>query len=171
MFKRYLEAGEIVATHGVKGELRISPWANSPEFLEGFGTFYFHGGESSRKVERARVHKSLLIVKFAGIDDIGAAMPLIREIIYIDRNDVCLPEGSFFEQDIIGLSVIDQKSGKEYGTVSYVQRTGRNDVYAVASPDGKETLIPAIPDVVRLIDPEGGKILITPLKGLFDDEN
>lgn len=171
MLKQYLETGEIAATHGVKGELRIFPWADSPEFLTGFGTLYFDGGATARKVENARVHKSMTIVKFEGIDDITAAMELLHKIVFIDRRDVALPEGSYFEQDIIGLAVLNLDTGRKYGEVSYVQKTGGNDVYAVRSPDGRETLIPAIPEVVKRIDPENGEILITPLKGLFEDEN
>ena len=188
MYKQFLEAGQIVSTHGIKGELNVTPWCDQPEFLMGFDRFYFKEGSEERAVESVRTNKSLVIVKFEGINEIDEAVKLIKSIIYFDRSGVTLPEGSYFEQDLLGLEVIDDISGKSYGRLTSVLHTGANDVYGI-SPQGsvsqqgsvtqqgdtikhgKEVLIPAIKDVIKAVDIEGGRMLITPLKGLFEDED
>jgi 16S rRNA processing protein RimM len=190
MYKQFLEAGQIVSTHGIKGELNVTPWCDQPEFLMGFDRFYFKEGKDGREeraVESVRTNKSLVIVKFEGINEIDEAVKLIKSIIYIDRSGVTLPEGSYFEQDLMGLEVIDDISGKSYGCLTSVLHTGANDVYGVTplcipqqgsvpqqgntTQHGKEVLIPAIKDVIKAVDIEGGRMLITPLKGLFEDED
>lgn len=168
MKKRYLEAGQIVNTHGLKGEVRVMPWCDEPDFLADFDGFYFDNGAVFQKVESVRVNKSVVLIKFEGVNEINDAMKLIRKVIYIDRDWVELPEGSYFEQDLLGLSVEDAETGHVYGVLGEVGRTGANDIYRV--DDGKNQVwIPAIKDVVKSVDIAGGKMLITPLKGLFDD--
>jgi 16S rRNA processing protein RimM len=169
MLKQFLEAGQIVSTHGIDGEVRVMPWCDSPDFLTEFDRLYFKEGRESMEVESARPHKTLALIKFVGVDNLDAAMKLIKSIVYIDRAQVTLPEGSYFEQDIIGLDVIDADTGERYGTLSSVGRTGANDVYGVTRANG-EVLIPAIKDVIKTVDIEGGRMLITPLKGLFDED-
>jgi 16S rRNA processing protein RimM len=145
----------------------------------GFDRFYFKEGKDGREeraVESVRTNKSLVIVKFEGINEIDEAVKLIKSIIYIDRSGVTLPEGSYFEQDLMGLEVIDDISGKSYGCLTSVLHTGANDVYGISRQGdtlkhGKEVLIPAIKDVIKAVDIEGGRMLITPLKGLFEDED
>ena len=171
MLKRYLEAGRIVGTHGLLGEVKVTPWCDSPEFLLQFKSLYFDEGALERRVASARVHKTLVLIRFEGIDSIDGAMKLIKKVIYIDRELVKLPEGNYFEQDLIGLRVEDEKSGRVYGRLSAVYYTGANDVYAVQPETGAEVLIPAIPDVIRRVEPEAGRMLITPLRGLFEDED
>lgn len=168
--KRYLEAGRVVATQGLDGAVRVQPWCDGPEFLTRFSRFYFDGaGRTARAVAQARVQKNVTVIHFEGISTIDEAKLLLRAVIYIDRQDVELPAGSYFEQDFIGLSVQDAQTGRVYGTLTEVLRTGANDVYAVKDAAGKETLIPAIRQVIAAVDVEEGVMRITPLKGLFDD--
>ena len=74
MKKQFLEAGEIVNTHGVGGEVRIQPWTNTPEFLLDFRTLYIDGRPV--RVLRARVHKSCVIARFDGVDSFDGANAL-----------------------------------------------------------------------------------------------
>ncbi len=171
MLKQYLEAGKIVTTHGLKGEVKVQPWTDSPGELMEVGTLYLNKGTSPMEVERARGQGEMLIVKFKGIDVIEQAQPLRGRILYVDRKDIPLEEGQFFIQDIIGLRVTDADDGHEYGTIVEVSKTGANDVYHVKFPNGKIGLVPRIPQVVLKISPEDGEAVIRPLKGLFDDEN
>lgn len=170
MKKRYLEAGQIVNTHGIKGEVRVKPWCDSPQFLTQFDGFYFNEGTLYRKVKSVRVNKELVIVKFDGIDDMNSALPLVRNVIYIDREWVTLPEGSYFEQDLLGLSVEDEATGEVYGVLGEIGKTGANDIYRVDCGD-RQVWIPAIKQVVKSVDLSAGKMLVTPIKGMFDDEN
>lgn len=168
MLKRFLEAGLIVGTHGLNGEVRIDPWCDSPDFLKEFKGFYLEAGEKYFKAEWVKTRKSIAIVKFAGIDNIDAAAGINRKIIYIDRTWVTLPKGSYFEQDLIGLEVLDADTGENYGILNEVAKTGANDIYRV-DKDGRETWIPAAGGTVKSVDLENGRMLISPVKGLFHD--
>ena len=171
MQKKYLEIGVISGTHGIKGELRVQPWCDSAEILSEFKNLYFDNGNTLVNILSARVHKSLVLMQIEGIETVEQAANLRNKVLYVDRKDMSLPKGSYFIQDLIGLEVIDFDNGKKYGLLSDVSRTGANDVYHVKMENNKEQLIPAIPDVIKKIDLEDGKVLISPLKGLFDDED
>ncbi len=168
MKKQFLDSGKIVGTHGIKGEVRIDPWADSPAFLAEFKTLYLDDrGEQKIKV-KSRPHKNITLCKIEGVDTIEDAERLRGKVVYINRDDVALDSGVHFVQDLIGLEVRDFDTGEVYGVLSDVLRTGANDVYEIKK-DGKAYLAPVIDDVVREINVEGGYVLITPMKGIFDD--
>ena len=171
MLKQFLEAGKIVGTHGVKGELRVEPWCDSAEFLAGFKTLYWDCGAAPVRVLSARPHKNLLLITVEGCSSATEGDLLRGRVLYLDRRDVKLPEGKFFIQDMIGLSVLDADNGRKYGVLTDVMKTGANDVYQVTGEDGKEYLLPVIPDVIIDTDPEAGKLLIRPIKGIFEYED
>ena len=104
------------------------------------------------------------------IDTMESAEKLKMRDIYVKRDEIPpLPEGRYYISDIIGLSV-KSDSGEELGEVSDVFSTGSNDVYSVKK-DGKELLIPVIDEVVKKIDLDNKEIIITPIKGLINDED
>ena len=82
---KYIEAGQIVNTHGIHGEVKIQPWVDSPEFLRKFKTLYIRNAPV--KVRSARVHKGSVIASLEGVDDVNAAMALKNQTVYIDRAD------------------------------------------------------------------------------------
>lgn len=168
--KQYLEIGKIVGTHGIKGEVRIQPWADSGEFAAGFKRMYFSEGKECVDIISARPHKNIVIAKIKGVDSIEQADVLRGRILYIDRADAHLPEGRYFIQDLIGCEVKDADSGRVYGKISDVSSTGSNDVYHIASPEGKEYLIPAIDQVLAEKDIENGTIFIHYMSGMFDED-
>lgn len=172
MRKEYLEIGKVVGTHGVRGELRVEPWCDTPAFLTKRKTLYWDAaGTRPVGVRGARVHKTLVLLLLEGVESVEAADALRGKILYVARADVHLPEGRFFIQDLIGLSVFDADSGRRYGTLSDVFATGANDVYEVTGEDGRTYLIPAIPDVLVHTDPDAGRMEIRPVRGIFDDED
>lgn len=166
--KQFLETGKITGTHGLKGEVRVQPWADSPEFLADFEELYLDNGNKKLEITSARVHKNMLIMKIRGVDTIEEADKLRNKVLYMNRDDVELEEGAYFIQDLIGLDVIDDETGERLGRLDDVSETGANDVYHVKTDDGREFLIPVIPDVVREISPEQGFVRIFKMKGLFD---
>ena len=117
----------------------------------------------------ARPHKSLLLVKLRGIETVEQADALRGKILYLDRGEVNLPEGRYFIQDLIGLTVSDADSGAVYGVLTDVIATGANDVYEITSPQGKKHLMPAVEEMVPEISPEKGFIFVRPIRGIFDD--
>lgn len=167
--RQFLEAGQIVGTHGVRGEVRLQPWCDSPAVLTPIKTLYFDEGKRAVKAA-CRPHKNLALVKLAGVDTVEAAAALRGTVLYLHRNDVKLEKGRYFICDLIGLTVVDDDTGETYGTCCDVSSTGANDVYHLQTADGKEVLMPAIPDVIRKVDIDGGEIRIFAMAGLFDDE-
>ena len=170
MLKQYLEAGRIVGTHGVRGEMRVECWCNTPAFLSNFRTLYLDEGKTPLSVT-CRPHKNIALLTVKGVGSIEEADKLRGKILYIDRDDVRLPEGEHFVQDIIGLKVTDVDHGTVYGTVKDVLKTGSNDVYEMQGEDKKLYYIPVIPDIIDRLDFETGAVYIHPMKGLFDDED
>ena len=170
MLKQYLEAGKIVGTHGVRGEMRVECWCNTPAFLSKFKTLYLDEGRTALSVT-CRPHKNIALLTVKGVGSIEEADELRGKILYIDRKDVKLEKGEHFVQDIIGLQVVDVDTEKVYGEVKDVLKTGSNDVYEMKGADNKLYYIPVIPDIIIDRDFEQGKVLIRPMKGLFDDED
>lgn len=161
MKQQYLEAGQIVNTHGIKGEVRIVPWADSALFLKKFKTFYIDN--KPVRVLSSRVHKDMLIAQLEGITDINAAMPLKNKVIKIDRNDARLPKGSFFIQDILGASVVDE-GGNEVGKLTDVLDRPGGQIYEVKGET--EHLIPAVPEFVLKVDVDEGIIVVHLIEGM-----
>lgn len=170
MQKQYLEVGKIVGTHGVRGEMRVECWANSPDFLKKFKKLYLDEGKAAISVT-CRPHKNIALMTAENVKSIEEADLLRGKILYIDRNDVKLDKGEHFVQDIIGLQVIDADNGAVYGVVKDVLKTGSNDVYEMKAEDGKLFYIPVIPDILDRFDFDSGAVYIHPMKGLFDDED
>lgn len=171
MKKEFLECGKVVTTHGIRGELKVQPWCDGPEFLCDFPTLYLDGqGSASLRVVSAKAHKNMTIIKVEGIDTMEAAEGYRGKILFIRRSDAHMEPGDYFIQDLIGLRVVDgDDPNLAYGTLSDVSETGANDVYHITTPQGGEVLIPAIKQVVLSVDLEGETMVIRPLKGLFDD--
>lgn len=163
--KQYLEAGEIVNTHGIGGELRIMPWADSPEFLLTFSEFTIDG--VCYKVEKIRVHKTCVLLKLAGIDAMEAAARMRGKRLLIDREHALLPDGAVFITDLIGLPVY--ADGVEIGKITDVLQRPGNDVYVVQGEH--EYLIPAVKEFVPELDPEKGFLAVHLIEGMRTDEN
>lgn len=159
--KQYIEAGRIVNTHGVAGEVKIEVWLDSPQFLKSFKRCFIDKREV--KLLSARVHKGFLIAKLEGVEDVNAAMALKGRTVFIDRSDARLPKGAFFLQDIIGASVVDEQ-GSEIGKLADVMETPASNVYVVKGE--REHLIPAVPEFILSTDAENGIITVHLIEGM-----
>ena len=164
MKKEFIEIGKIVGTHGVRGMVRIQPWADNGEFLCSFDTMYTENGIRALNVETAKPHGNVVIAQISGISSIEDAEKLRGKILLVKRED------AYFVSELIGCKVSDSETGLEYGEISDVSSTGANDVWHIKK-NGKEYLLPAIDQVVKTVDIEKGTVTIAPMKGLFDDEN
>ena len=172
MIKEYLEIGEITGTHGIRGELRVNPFCDSPEFFTRFKTLYSDSNGCCAVKVKSRPHGNIVLVKMESVDSIEEAQKLRGKILYMKRSDANLPEGRYFIAELTGCEVRDaDDENKTYGTLTDVSPTGANDVWHITAENGREYLIPAIPDVVIKTDVEKNLIFIRPLKGIFDDEN
>ena len=169
--KQFLEACKIVGTHGIKGDLRVQSWCDSPAVLCGLKTLFLDNkGKEPVTVTMAKAHKNIVLMHINGVDTVQAADTVRNKILYLNRDDITLDDGDFFIEDLIGLPVLDVDTGAEYGTLSDVSFTGANDVYHIKSQSGKEYLIPAIPEVVIETDTHNSVMKIRPIKGIFDED-
>ena len=167
MKKEFLEAGKIVTTHGIRGEVKIMPYTDTPELLAEFDRLFMGRNKDEVTIVRSRVFKNMVIAKIEGVDTPEDAEKLRNKLLYMHRDDLELGEYTYFIQDLIGMEVRDADSDELYGVIDDVMQTGANDVYVVKSGD-KELLVPAIADVVISTDIDGNVMTIRPLDGLFD---
>ncbi|MBS7219037.1 MAG: 16S rRNA processing protein RimM [Oscillospiraceae bacterium] len=165
MKQQFLEVGKITNVHGLMGEVRVQPWADSPEFLCQFKTLYVDKAHWPIQVERARVHKNMVILKLEGVTDVNGATAMRNAILYIDRKDVNLPEGSFFLADLMGMEVQDAKTGEVLGHLADVLTLPANNVYVVRGGP-REILIPAVDEFVAEIDLDGNCMRVNMVEGL-----
>ena len=169
MKEKYIETGKIVGTHGIRGEVRVQPWCDSPEFLTPFKTLYLDKNGTAIKV-KCRPNKNVVLMKIKDVDTIEQAEMLRGKVVYIDRDDAALEDGTYFQCDLFGCEVFDADTNEKLGVICDVSQTGANDVWHIKR-ETREYLIPSIPDVVINVDIDGGRVVIRPLKGIFDDEN
>lgn len=162
---QYLEVGKVTNVHGLMGEVKVQPWADSPEFLCQFKTLYVDEAHFPMTVQRARVHKNMVIIKFEGPTDVPSALSLRNAILYIDRSDVDLPEGAFFLADIYGLEVRDAATGEVLGKIADVLTLPANNVYVVRG-GARELMIPAVPQFIAETNIEAGYIRVNMMEGL-----
>lgn len=165
--KKYLESGVIATTHGVRGEMKMQPWSDGPEFLQQFKRVFIDGREY--KLLAARIQKSMNIIKLEGIDDIDQAIRYRGKIVSIDRDDIKLEEGTYFVQDLIGLSVYDRRTEKVIGKLREVNNLPAGDIYVVRDGE-KDYLIPVNPVFVKETDMENGMIYVETIKGMLNDD-
>lgn len=167
--KPFLEVGEIVGTHGVRGELRVQPWCDSPEQFTAFKRLYWDAAGTKPVSVKGRPHKNMALVRVEGVDTVEAAAALRGRLLYVNRRDLRLPPDRYLVQDLIGMRVVDADDGTLYGELTDVSQTGANAVYHMRTDKG-EVLIPAIPSVVISVDTKADILRLRPMKGLLDDE-
>ena len=111
---QFLEAGEIVTTHGVRGEMKVLPWADGPDFLCDFNRVRIDGTEY--KVESCRIQKTCNLLKVQGVDTVEAAQTLRGKTVEVYREDA--PKDLIFVAELIGMSdrLIILKDGIISGT-------------------------------------------------------
>ena len=167
MKKEFLEAGKIVTTHGIRGEVKIMPYTDTPDLLAEFDRLFLGKERKEVFITRSRVFKNTVIAKIDGVDTPEDAEKLRNKMLYMHRDDLELDEDTYFIADLIGVEVRDADSGQVYGKIADVMQTGANDVYVIKGGD-REYLVPAIADVVVSTDVDGGIMTIRPLDGLVD---
>lgn len=171
--KRFMELGKIVSTQGVKGEVRIHPWSDEPEFLLQFDTLYFDSeGKQPIKVEKSRSQKNVVIMKFPDVNTVEDANKLRGKVIYMDRDELDLPDGVYFIQDLIGLEIIDADDNSvKYGELVDVSKTGASDVYHVENSKTKKMYyVPAVPKFIIETNLDENYMSVRPIQGMFDED-
>jgi 16S rRNA processing protein RimM len=165
--------GTIGAAQGLRGEVRVKSYTDDPMALGEYGHLHTKDGRVLEVLD-VRQAKTVVVVRFRGINDRDAAEALAGIDLYVERDslpDDELDEDEFFYADLEGLDAVDA-AGTSFGTVSGVYDFGAGDLLELKGPNRRPTLIPFSEAAVLEIDLEGGKILIDPIAaGLIDDPN
>ncbi len=171
MKQPFLEIGQIVAPHGIAGELRVQYWCDSVDTLASLNTVYFDAsGRKAVALLSARLQKNVAVLQLEGIGTRDEAEALRGQVLYAKREDIPLPKGSHFIADLVGLTVVDADSGCCYGKIAEVLQPGANDVYVLKDKTGAERLFPAAEEFVISLDWESETMTVRPPEGLFDED-
>ena len=160
---QFLEAGEIVTTHGVRGEMKVLPWADGPDFLVEFDRVRIGGTEY--KVENCRIQKTCNLLKVQGVDTVEDAQLLRGKTVEVYREDA--PEDLIFVAELIGIRVY--ADGTEIGKITEVLTLPGNDVYVVKGEH--EYMIPAVKAFVLETDMENERMEVNLIQGMRTDES
>lgn len=162
MKKPFLEGGQIVNTHGIKGEVKLVSWCDSPAVLAAVPTYYIEG--AAVKVRAARVHQGNVLALLEGVEDVNAAMHLKGKTVLLKREDLPPPPGGYFLADLLGLAVVDAVSGQTLGELADILYPSSQNVYVVKG--GRDILIPAVPQFIESVDVDGGVMRVRLIEGM-----
>ena len=159
----FIQAGEIVTTHGVRGEVKVLPWSDGPDFLCEFERIRIEG--KTYEIENCRIQKTCNLLKISGVDTVEDGQALRGKIVEVFREDV--PEGLIFADELIGMEVISD--GENLGKIADVLDYPGNKVYVV---EGKHSyMIPAVKQFVISTDLERNEMQVTIIEGMRTDED
>ncbi|ODA66198.1 Ribosome maturation factor RimM [Methyloligella halotolerans] len=161
--------GEIGAAHGLKGELRLRSFTESPAAIADYGALETLDGGRSFKIAQLREGPKGLVVKFKGVNDRNAAEALTGTKLYVDRDK--LPESEpdeWYYADLIGLVAVDGE-GAALGLVTAVHNFGASDIIELAPESGPTLLVPFTEEAVPEVDMEAGRLTVHIPEGLVDE--
>lgn len=164
--EQFLNVGQIVNTHGVKGEVKVFPLTDDPMRFKKLKKVIIDNKEV--QILSHKFQKDRVILKLEGVDTMDDAIRLKGKYLKVSREDaVKLPKDTYFIADLIGCSVFDTDE-TPLGEIYDVIKTGSNDVYWVKGI--KELLIPVLKEIVLDINVEDKKIVIKPVKEWQDED-
>ena len=159
----YIEAGEIVTTHGVRGEVKVLSWLDSPEMLCEFDRCRISGREYA--MDAVRVQKTCNLVKLRGVDTVEDAQKLRGETMELYREDIS--DELIFAAELVDVEVY--ADGACIGKIKEVLDYPGNSVYVVQGE--REYLIPAVKEFILSTDLERNQMQVKLLKGMASDED
>lgn len=166
--EKFLRIGVITTTHGLNGEVKVYPTTDSLDRFKQVKRVILVTPKEKIETEitEARFFKNLAIVKFAAFDNVDQVKNLHGTDVMIYREDgQKLEPGEYYIADLIGCSVVDEE-GREVGILKDVLQTGANDVYIVEK-EGKEILLPVIPQCIKNVDVENSLVTVRIMEGLI----
>ncbi len=169
MSERLIPLGEIVATYGIKGWLKLKPYNPDTVFFSSTQKIFLEKGGtcSPHLLEASRFQRGLVLLKLHGIEGIGDADKWLGSILSVDEETLQpLGPGEYYHYQVLGLDVFDLQ-GRWIGVVTRIWSKAGGDLYVVTGAS-KEYLIPAVKEVVEKVDIPEGKIIINPPAGLLD---
>ncbi len=166
MRQTMIDAGEIVTTHGVRGEVKVMPWLDSPDMLCEFERCRIDGKEY--KIDSCRVQKSCNLMKLSGVETMEDAQAMRGKTIQLYRDDI--DDDVIFAAELIGVDVICD--GKTIGKITEVLDYPGNSVYVVGDDKKKDAyMIPAVKAFILSTDIEKNEMHVKLIEGMRTDEN
>ena len=166
---KYLEIGQIVNTFGIKGMVKIKPFTDDINRFDRLKKVYISNknGKKEYQIQEVKYHKNMVLMKLEGIDTPEQADLLRQSYLLVDRADEePLEEGVYYIVDLLGLEVYTDEN-KLLGKVEDIFNTGSNDIYVIKDEMGKQILLPGIPEVLKNVDLEKGRITVHLIPGLI----
>ncbi len=159
----FIEAGEIVSTHGVRGEVKLLTWLDDPEMLCEFDRCRIGGKEYA--MEQVRVQKTCNLVKLEGVDTMEEAQALRGKVLELYREDI--DDAVIFAAELIGMEVF--AAGEKLGKIVQVLDYPGNSVYVVKGT--YEYMIPAVNAFILSTDLDANRMEVRLIEGMRSDEN
>ena len=164
----YLNVGFLRRPHGVRGEIMLEIQTEHPEIFIPDAQFYIGEEHQPYTIASSRPHKKGILLSFENIQDRDKIGKFRNTHVYAKISELPkLDDHEFYDYEIIGLEIIEEATKKSLGKIKEIIKTGANDVYVAMQDDGKEILIPAIPDVVLEIDIDSKIMYVFLLDGLI----
>ena len=160
---QFVEAGEIVSTHGVRGEVKVLPWLDCPEMLCEFDRCRIEGKEY--KIDQCRVQKTCNLVKLSGIDTMEDAQAMRGKTIELYRDDI--DDEVIFAAELVGVEVFCE--GEQIGKIVDVLDYPGNSVYVVKGKH--EYMIPAVSAFILETNMAENTMQVKLIEGMRSDEN
>ena len=164
-----ISVGRIVRPHGIRGEVKVAPLTDRPEIFEELRSVYVEDAQGNGEwveIEGVRVQAERIIPKLSNIDDRDGAEGIRECFLRIEEESLALDEDSYHIHRLIGFDV-KTTAGDRIGSLADIMRMPSQDVYVVDA-GGKEILIPAVKEFVKMIDTQNNVIIIKPIEGLLE---
>ncbi len=166
--------GVITGAKGIRGEVKIKTFTETPESLTAYGTLYDASGKTAFKVKAVGQAKGQLVARIKDVDDRNKAEALKGTELYVSRDK--LPavddQDEFYYTDLVGLNVVLKEDGSLFGKVVQVHDFGAGDMLEV-SKDGTSganstVLFPFTEQMVPVVDIKNGQVVVDPPEGFFE---
>lgn len=126
--------GKIVAPQGIRGDVRIQTYSESPADFKDFKVQSSKFKENDFKFIRVIPNSTVIIAHITGVDDRNTAETLRGTELYIERSALpVLNKNEYYQADLIGFSVV--RDGKKIGTVAGFQNFGAGDIIELDNGD------------------------------------
>ena len=158
----FIEAGEIVTTHGIRGEVKVLTWLDSPEMLCEFDRCRIGGKEY--KIDTCRVQKTCNLMKLKGVDTMEDAQAMRGKIVELYREDI--DDDVIFGAELVGVEVYCD--GKCIGKITEVLDYPGNSVYVI---NKGAYMIPAVKEFILSTDIDKNEMQVKLIEGMASDEN
>lgn len=162
----YICIGDVVNTHGLKGEIRIiSDFEYKKKvFKKGF-KLYIGRSYDELVINTYRTHKEYDMVTFEGLTSIEDVIIYKGDKVYINRDDLKIK--GYFNEDLIGLDVYTES--KNIGKVEYIMKNKAHNILVINNGRTKN-MIPNVKEFVKKVDLENKRIEVKSIEGLIHED-